>query len=118
NALAERVGKAAGPDYTSPRAALIEAGTQVGRYVTPRPAPAATAAGGAGAGAGGAKVGDAATAATAAQSPSVASAAAPGEIRSPQDVVAALDRICFYYDRNEPSSPVPLLLQCARRLVS
>jgi type VI secretion system protein ImpA len=28
-----------------------------------------------------------------------------------------IDRICAYYERYEPSSPVPLLLQRARRLV-
>ncbi len=44
--------------------------------------------------------------------------ARPGEIRSPQDVVLALDSICQYYERHEPSSPVPLLLTRARRLVS
>lgn len=41
-----------------------------------------------------------------------------GEIRSTQDVIATLDRICNYYERNEPSSPVPLLLKRARRLVA
>ena len=30
----------------------------------------------------------------------------------------ALDRICDYYSRNEPSSPVPLLLKRARRLAT
>jgi type VI secretion system protein ImpA len=29
-----------------------------------------------------------------------------------------LDRICDYYSRNEPSSPVPLLLRRARSLVT
>ncbi|MGI9013145.1 MAG: type VI secretion system protein TssA [Phycisphaerales bacterium] len=41
---------------------------------------------------------------------------APGEIRSRHDVVAALDRICQYYDQAEPASPVPLLLRRAQRL--
>jgi type VI secretion system protein ImpA len=45
-------------------------------------------------------------------------AALSGEVRSPQDVVAALDKVCQYYERNEPSSPVPLLLRRAQRLVS
>lgn len=44
-------------------------------------------------------------------------AAAPGEIQSRTDVVRALDAICNYYARNEPSSPIPLLLRRARRLV-
>ena len=35
-----------------------------------------------------------------------------------EDVVRALDRISEYYRRNEPTSPVPLLLQRAKRLVS
>lgn len=41
-----------------------------------------------------------------------------GEIRSADDVVSALEKICQYYERNEPSSPVPLLLRRAQRLVS
>ncbi|MCB2261939.1 MAG: type VI secretion system protein TssA [Candidatus Thiosymbion ectosymbiont of Robbea hypermnestra] len=35
-----------------------------------------------------------------------------------EDVVRMLDRICEYYARHEPSSPIPLLLQRARRLVT
>ena len=41
-----------------------------------------------------------------------------GEVRSPQDVLAAIDKICRYYEAHEPSSPVPLLLRRAHRLVS
>ncbi|MFN0132040.1 MAG: type VI secretion system protein TssA [Phycisphaerales bacterium] len=41
-----------------------------------------------------------------------------GEVRSTGDVLLAIDRICQYYERNEPSSPVPLLLKRAQRLVS
>ncbi len=43
---------------------------------------------------------------------------ASGAIRGREDVVRAIDRICEYYQRNEPSSPVPLLLRRARRLVA
>jgi len=46
------------------------------------------------------------------------SAGHSGAIRSREDVVRAIDRICEYYQRNEPSSPVPLLLRRARRLVA
>lgn len=46
-----------------------------------------------------------------------ATAAGPGAIASGADVVRTLDRLCDYYERNEPSSPVPLLLRRARRLV-
>lgn len=41
-----------------------------------------------------------------------------GAIASNDDVVRAIDRICEYYARYEPSSPVPLLMQRARRLVA
>ncbi|MFO1049114.1 MAG: type VI secretion system ImpA family N-terminal domain-containing protein [Geminicoccaceae bacterium] len=39
-------------------------------------------------------------------------------VQSREDVVAALDRVLDYYSRNEPSSPVPLLVGRAKRLVS
>lgn len=42
---------------------------------------------------------------------------APGTINSPADVTAALDRIIGYYKRAEPSSPLPILLERAKRLV-
>ncbi|HLK90242.1 MAG TPA: type VI secretion system protein TssA [Polyangia bacterium] len=41
-----------------------------------------------------------------------------GEIRSREDVVRALDRISAYYARNEPSSPLPLLVDRCKRLVT
>ena len=47
-----------------------------------------------------------------------ASAGQSGAIRSREDVVKAIDRICEYYQRKEPSSPVPLLLRRAKRLVA
>lgn len=41
-----------------------------------------------------------------------------GTINSREDVVRMLDKACEYFTRNEPSSPVPLLLQRAKRLIS
>lgn len=41
-----------------------------------------------------------------------------GTIASPADVTRTLERICDYYAKNEPSSPVPILLRRAQRLVS
>lgn len=41
----------------------------------------------------------------------------PGRLESQRDVLAALDAITDYYARREPSSPVPLLMKRARRLV-
>lgn len=46
-----------------------------------------------------------------------APAAIPGTINSPADVQKALDRILDYYRRHEPSSPLPILLERAKRLV-
>lgn len=40
-----------------------------------------------------------------------------GGIASREDVITALDRVCAYYSTTEPSSPVPLLLRRAQRLV-
>lgn len=40
------------------------------------------------------------------------------EVSSRDEVVRLLDRICAYYEKHEPSSPVPLLLARAKRLVS
>jgi type VI secretion system protein ImpA len=40
-----------------------------------------------------------------------------GPIASRDDVIATLDRVCAYYSASEPSSPVPLLLRRAQRLV-
>lgn len=42
----------------------------------------------------------------------------PGSINSTADVAAALDRIIAYYHKNEPSSPIPILLERAKRLVN
>lgn len=44
-------------------------------------------------------------------------AARGGAPSSLQDVVRRLDEICLFYARTEPSSPVPLLLERAKRLV-
>jgi type VI secretion system protein ImpA len=43
---------------------------------------------------------------------------AVGAIGSRQDVLKTLDLVCKYYAENEPSSPVPILLQRAKKLVT
>jgi type VI secretion system protein ImpA len=40
------------------------------------------------------------------------------EISSREDVLKALDKICAYYDRHEPSSPIPIFMQRCKRLVT
>jgi type VI secretion system protein ImpA len=46
------------------------------------------------------------------------SAFSVGEIKSREEVVRVLDKICTYYKHHEPSSPVPLLLKRAKGLVA
>jgi len=41
-----------------------------------------------------------------------------GEIRSREDVLRTIDKICEYYERYEPSSPLPMLLKRAKRLAT
>ncbi len=41
-----------------------------------------------------------------------------GSINSQEDVIRVLDMACEYFKQHEPSSPVPLLLQRAKRLVA
>lgn len=41
-----------------------------------------------------------------------------GEIATREDVIKAIDMICDYYKKFEPSSPVPLFLQRSRRLAN
>ena len=53
--------------------------------------------------------------------PAVAGAAAAskpiqGEVQSREDVVRMINKICDYYKREEPSSPVPNILKRAQRL--
>ena len=39
-------------------------------------------------------------------------------IRTADEAVLAIEKVCLYFERHEPSSPVPLLLRRAQRLVS
>jgi len=41
-----------------------------------------------------------------------------GEVNSQSDVLNAIEKICKYYEKNEPSSPVPLVLNRAKKLVT
>ena len=44
-------------------------------------------------------------------------ARAAAEIRSREDAVRELDRVCTYLERHEPANPAPLLIRRAQRLV-
>ncbi len=54
----------------------------------------------------------------AAAAPGTTGTAISGDIQGRDDVVRMIDKICLFYERAEPSSPVPLLLQRAKRLVN
>lgn len=44
--------------------------------------------------------------------------AASGDIRSREDAIRMLERVCEFMERTEPSNPAPLLIRRAQRLVS
>ena len=41
----------------------------------------------------------------------------PGSVETAQDARNALDKVIGYFNRYEPSSPVPIILERAKRLV-
>lgn len=98
--LAERAGFAA-PDLGALGAELKSIDAVLGEHLRRRKGDGAGTADGQPGNAGGAQA-----------------AVAAGDIRNRDDVLRLLDRICDYFDRNEPSSPVPLLLRRAQRLVA
>jgi len=42
----------------------------------------------------------------------------PGQVNSREDVVKALEQIIAYYERQEPSSPMPIVMKRAKRMVT
>lgn len=103
----------AGPDFSTLDRVLHQAQSVVRPRLAARTAEqAAGAAVAAPAGAGSGNGADAAAAAP--PHPQGVS----GTIRSRDDVVMLLDKICGYYERNEPSSPLPLLLARCRKLAT
>jgi type VI secretion system protein ImpA len=100
-AWAERL-PSSGPDFTELRKVIYQAEQAIKTRLDPRQAEEANR--------------------PAAEGPAAAADAAPtmprGEVRSRDDVLRAIDAICAYYAKAEPSSPVPLLLQRSRRLVT
>jgi len=108
-----------GPDFSAVDRLLYQAQTQVKPRLATRTAdaagakPAAAPAAGAAAGAGEAPAGVAEAPVAAAPVQGIS-----GTIRNRDDVVMLLDKICGYYERHEPSSPLPLLLARCRKLAS
>ncbi|MET0591448.1 MAG: type VI secretion system protein TssA [Polyangiaceae bacterium] len=97
-----------GPDVTGLTQILNQANKAVAPRLERRKAAAAAAAGAAAEG----------TAVHTNGTGGPARAALTGEITSRDDVVRAIDKICDYYARHEPSSPLPLLLQRCKRLAT
>lgn len=98
--LTEKAGADRAPDLSRFEQLLTEVGNLVKTYLAKRgvgAAPTPAAAGG-GAGPGGTPL--------------------SGEIQSIREVLLALDLVCRYYERHEVSSPVPLMIKGAQRLVS
>lgn len=50
--------------------------------------------------------------------PGAAASVISGELRSREDAIRMLDRICDYLERNEPSNPAPLLIRRAKKLMT
>jgi type VI secretion system protein ImpA len=96
------VGPANAPDLTPLSSELVAMQKRVAGYL---PAAATAAVGGGPAGA---------TPGTTTQG----AVSIEGDLRSRDDVVRLLQKICEYYARTEPSSPVPLILKRAARLAA
>jgi len=99
-AFASHVGAARGVSLSGLSGVLKGAHQMVSEQLAKKIPQAVDEAGGAGAGAPGAPQ------------------QAPGAIRTRDDVMKTLDKLCEYFDRNEPSSPVPILLRRAKRLIN
>ena len=111
-ALTAKIGSGQGPDVTGLKDLLhlvqnVLQEQLALRGVGQAPAAAAQAAPGA-----------AGPAAHAGAVPVVAGVPLTGEISSRADVLRVLDKICEYYERFEPASPVPIFMQRAKRLVT
>ncbi|HEV2319442.1 MAG TPA: type VI secretion system protein TssA [Verrucomicrobiae bacterium] len=99
--LTTRVGPDKAPDLTELPKQLIEIQRRLSSYAGGAVGQSVSATGSDGAAAGAA--------------PGAAQAIS-GDIQSRQDVIRMLEKICEYYQRREPSSPVPYILQRAQRL--
>jgi len=95
-----------GPNLMGLKALLKDAGVQIktrtGQASLEELAASGGTAGGSASGGGGAGIGR----------PSLS-----GEVNSTQDAIKAMEKVVAYYDRSEPSSPVPLIVKCALMMV-
>lgn len=96
--LTERVGAAKSIDMSSFRTVLSDASKQVRKRLAKRGIGAGPAESGGTNGSGPAQ-------------------RLVGDINSDDDVLLAIEKVCRYYETKQPSSPVPLMMVCARQLV-
>jgi type VI secretion system protein ImpA len=105
-ALTEKVGGGVGPDLTSLKEVLTDLQNVLQEQLAKR------------------GIGESPVTEERAAGPSGGSDSGPrggaisGEISSRADVVRMLEKICDYYDRYEPTSPVPIFMNRAKRLVT
>ena len=105
-----KCGAGVGPDLKPLATILKDAALQIRRRLTSgEAAAAAEAAGGDGEGAGEGGEGG--------SSQGRGRGGLSGGVASSKDVIAALDKVIRYYDQWEPSSPVPLIVLCAKQMV-
>lgn len=103
-AVSLRSGAQAAPDFSTLSVPLARTLKRVTDHLATRPAAAGEAASGAAV-----ATGDAAAA---------TDLAPVGTVRNRQDATRALDAVAAFFRTNEPSSPIPLLIERAKRLVA
>jgi len=103
NAIDARMRSEGGPDVAPDFGPLSTQFAKLNRFLREQVESRTAAGAAAGAGADGAAVG---------------AAFAVGGIASRQDAIRALDAVAEYFRRNEPSSPIPLFVDRAKRLVA
>jgi type VI secretion system protein ImpA len=104
--LGEKVGAGNSPDFSSLKGVLKEIGDVIEEQLGKR-------------GLGSAPAGDAGGATDDGGSGPVSRGAGiSGEISSRSDVIRMLDKICDYYEQYEPTSPVPIFMKRAKKLVT
>lgn len=96
--LTEALGSSGTVDLEPLRGALVEIGALLKSKIPDEPGEMAAAEDGGGDGAG-------------------TTVTAVAGVRSRQDAIRALDQICTWFEVNEPSSPVPILLRRAQKLI-
>ena len=100
-AIDSHLGAGTGPDFT-PLVKLMQVVALAGQRAS-------------GAGTEGEAIGEAGAAEPAARRGEMS---APGRIATREDAIEALNKVCDWIERNEPSNPAPLLIRRAQRLMS